>query len=70
MGCEIHFHQGIPDPGHSEDGHHLVEDGLGGIQIVGPEILEDCFQEEAGSEDVICERKGRSVKTLKKGNLL
>ena len=70
MGCEIHFHQGIPDPGHSEDGHHLVEDGLGGIQIVGPEILEDCFQEEASSEDVICERKGRSVKTLKKGNLL
>ena len=70
MGREIHFHQGIPDPGHSEDGHHLVEDGLGGIQIVGPEILEDCFQEKASSEDVICEKREKSVKTLKKCDLL
>ena len=59
MGCEIHFHQGIPDPGHSEDGHHLVEDGFGGIQIVGPEILEDCLQEKTSSENVICERGKR-----------
>ena len=70
MGGEIQLHERLPNSCHRENAHHLAERLLGAVQIVGPDLLVDYFEDEAGSKNVICTRKGRSVKTLKEWDLL